>query len=156
MYVYAYWLRNGIFLLSLTAPYRYFPDVKENCEPGKFISAWAALSIFVLSYQFVSRRVSMNFPYAHSFFDTGKEARTRDRQRHWQSISEIHFHEDLWDSRNFLPALHSRGGLIPVAFPFWLTRYLISRAGAFSIKSRKFKWSKSGKRKQPFNIYSST
>lgn len=52
---------------------------------------------FVLFYQFVSCRVSNEFLVRYSFFDTWKEAGTRDRQRHWQSISEIHFRLDLWE-----------------------------------------------------------
>lgn len=50
---------------------------------------------FVLFYQFVSCHISNEFLVQYSFFEARKEAGTHDRQRHWQSISEIHFRLDL-------------------------------------------------------------
>lgn len=86
-------------------------DARENCEArgiyfGVRANSPRTIVALVLFYQFVSRRVSMNFPCAIRFsIHTEGSRRTRDRQRHWQSISEIRFHPDLWDPRNFLPVL---------------------------------------------------
>jgi len=52
---------------------------------------------FVLFYQFVSCRVANEILVHYSFFDTREKVGTRDRQRRWQSISEIHFRLDLWE-----------------------------------------------------------